>query len=286
MFKSFLLKVKSFMPDSLLIWCQYAKFNRRIYSSSNISSFSNSVFSWKLNTDLTSFSQFVDKYTVRNYVAQCVGDKYLVKLLKVVHSPEDFHMDEMPDKFVIKLNNGCGYNLVVTDKSRFTNEEIRALIADWLISDFYRVNRESQYKGINQLVLCEEYLEAPAGLKDYKFYCIEGKVEFIQVISERKKGIQRHNYYSSEWMPLEVHRDEYEPGELEPIPLNLGEAISVVEKLASKFNFVRVDLYLCPEIYFGELTFTPGNGLICFKPKSFDLSLAKKLCTDLKINEV
>ena len=44
-------------------------------------------------------------------------------------------------------------------------------------------------------------------------------------------------------------------------PKNLQTMVNLAEKLSKNFPFVRVDFYnINGVIYFGELTFSPGNG--------------------------
>lgn len=273
---------KFFLPDSIYIRYEYFKLHRRFYSDKKIETFSDRIFSWKLDNKLASFSTFVDKYKVRDFVSDKVGDNYLPKLIKTISAPEDFELTDMPNKFVMKLNNGCGYNFVVKDKNALNTASIRKMIRKWLDSDFYALSKEKQYKNVKQLIIIEEFIESSGILKDYKFYCIDGKIEFIQVISERSNGSQRHNYYSKEWKPLEISRKEYPKGDLEAKPVLLEQAVKVVEVLSSSFSFVRVDLYIQEKIFFGELTFTPGNGYIKYYPDSFDKLLASKMKLEFK----
>lgn len=269
--------IRPLLPTSLYIRYEYYKYTGRVFSKSRIETFSDRVFSWKMDKKLSDYSVYVDKYKVRDFVSRKAGADYLPKLIKVCKTTDDFDIAEMPIKFVIKLNNGCGFNLVVTDKSQHSNHEIRELIAHWLQSDFYSTSRERQYKDVEQVVLCEEYIESKGDLKDYKFYCIDGVIEFVQVIGERHNGATKHNYYSKDWKPLNISREEYAVAEVEPKPSKFEEAVELVELLSKSFSFVRVDLYIQDKVYFGELTFTPGNGYIKFLPVSYDKDLASRM---------
>ena len=61
-------------------------------------------------------------------------------------------------------------------------------------------------------------------------------------------------------------------------PENGDELITVAEKLAAPFEFVRVDLYdVDGKIVFSELTFHSGGGLITFSPESYDREFGKFL---------
>lgn len=57
-------------------------------------------------------------------------------------------------------------------------------------------------------------------------------------------------------------------------PKQYDKMIECAETLSKNIPFVRVDLYdVNGQIYFGELTFYPGNGMEKFKPKEWDTIL-------------
>ena len=100
-------------------------------------------------------------------------------------------------------------------------------------------------------------------LKDYKFFCFNGKVRFFKV--DFGRFVEYHaNYYSPEGELLELGEQSFEPDPNYPIelPNNLKEMISLAEKLSVNEPFLRVDLFnVNGNIYFGEPTFYPASGL-------------------------
>ena len=62
--------------------------------------------------------QCADKYRVRDYVDGCGCGGTLNRLLAVYDRPEDIDWDALPERFAVKWNFGCGYNLICTDKQR------------------------------------------------------------------------------------------------------------------------------------------------------------------------
>ena len=100
-------------------------------------------------------------------------------------------------------------------------------------------------------------------LKDYKFFCFNGKVRFFKV--DFGRFVEHYaNYYSHEGELLEFGEQGLEPGPNYPIELpdNLKEMISLAENLSANEPFLRVDFYNVEgKIYFGELTFYPASGL-------------------------
>ena len=61
-------------------------------------------------------SQCADKLRVREYVKSCGLDFILNDIIKIYHSASEINWDELPDKFVLKWNFGCGGNVVPTSQ--------------------------------------------------------------------------------------------------------------------------------------------------------------------------
>lgn len=50
----------------------------------------------------------VDKYDVRKYIKEIIGEEYLIPLLGVYDSFEEIDFDNLPDEFVLKPNHTSG----------------------------------------------------------------------------------------------------------------------------------------------------------------------------------
>ncbi len=125
------------------------------------------------------------------------------------------------------------------------------------------------------MLICEEYLEDDSGeLRDYKFFCFKGKFEFVQVDSGRfSNHIQ--SFYDRNWNRLDFSYVCEKNNIIDKKPEKYKEMICLAEKLSSQFPFVRVDFYYVnKKIYFGELTFTPNNGMSSIKPIEWDRKIA------------
>ena len=114
-------------------------------------------------------------------------------------------------------------------------------------------------------------------LKDYKFFCFNGKVKFFKV--DFGRFVEHHtNYYSPEGELLEFGEQGLEPDPNYPIelPANLREMISLAEKLSENEPFLRVDFYnVKGKIYFGELTFYPASGMGKWTSEEADVTIGK-----------
>lgn len=185
----------------------------------------------------------------------------------------------LPNNFVLKANHGCGMVELVFDKSAVEYDQVYKLTQNWLNFDYAKFGREWVYEDVPRKIIAEELItdsenEIP---EDFKFFCFHGRVEMIQVDLGRFKN-QRRNLYNRDFQLIDA-KCLYPNSEEEITrPPNLDEMIEVAEKLASEFNFIRVDLYsVNNRIYFGELTNFPGNGFISYEPDSFDFELGKNL---------
>lgn len=269
-----------FLPDAL--YCRLvflAKF-RRFPRLERPLSFADALYWYRTKGGLETYSEFVDKLAVRSYVSRVVGERYLNEIICVPDVIDSDLYRSLPSSFVMKLNNGSGFNLVVKDKARVSWQELRAVSERWMRSNYYRLTREIQYRGVRNRIFFERYLDdgKNEALLDYKVYCINGVVKLIQVLSERRGSKVRHAYYDESWNRLSVWRNGFEPGGHHERPAQLECLVELARDLSMPFRFVRVDFYVvADEIYFGELTFLPANGNLEFMPAHFDEELARAL---------
>lgn len=270
--RNLIRKILTFIPDRLFIQYHYFRFFGEWLSFNKIRKFSQALNYYKYNHVNESYGIYVDKYKVRQYVSSMIGDNVLPKLYGVYFSSDKFSLKELPNSFALKLNNGSGCNLIIKDKCVLDEAELKEKLNDWLKEKYYIKGRENQYKDVTNCIICEELLNGIDGdLPDYKLYCFNGKVEFIQVITNHEE----HNYYDVNWNSYGIRRKEYIVGVEREKPYDLDRMISYAETLSSKFVFCRVDFYITTRgIIFGEITFTPGGGMIRFYPESKDNYLA------------
>ena len=214
-------------------------------------------------------TRLADKYLVRDWVKEKIGDEYLIPLLGVWDKFDDIDFDKLPDKFVLKANHGCAWNIIVTDKNKFDKEDAKQKFSLWLNKNFaYCFGLELHYKSIKPLIIAEEYIENDnQDLYDYKIWCFDGKAKYIQFLSERKKGLKMV-FYDTEWNKQDfVYSYPRNEKDIEK-PKNLELLLTLAEKLAQGFSHVRVDFYILNDgsIKFGEMTFTSMSGACKWVP--------------------
>ncbi|WP_108821334.1 ATP-grasp fold amidoligase family protein [Dysgonomonas sp. Marseille-P4361] len=229
------------------------------------------------------YARCADKYAVRAYVQEKVGEKYLIKCLGIYRKWEEINLDSLPKSFVLKATHGSGWNFLCPDKARLNIKDCRNEINYWLSTNYYVKNREWNYKYIEPRVICEEFIGEESGTPplDYKFYCFNGVVKFVQLCIDRYEGEQKHNIYDTDWKQIKNVRTTMEQDFTREYkkPEKWEEMLEISRKLSEDFNFVRVDLYYINNIiYFGELTFFPGGGIYThFSPNSFHAEMGSWL---------
>ena len=211
-------------------------------------------------------TRLADKYLVREWVSEKIGEEYLVPLLGVWDSFDEIDFDSLPDEFVLKCNHGSGVNLVVEEKSKLDRGKAKARFDQWMKKDHAFINGlELHYSPIPRKIIAEKYIEEMSGpLYDYKIHCFEGNPTFIQCIGDR--DLVHHTAYQNnydlqwdelDWMFETFPRFPYQPGK----PSRLKEMIEISGVLSEGFHYVRVDLYeISGKVLFGEMTFTPASG--------------------------
>lgn len=216
--------------------------------------------------------KYADKYEVRKYVKEKIGEQYLIPIYSIHNTIDTINTNDLPDKFIIKATHGSGWNIIIKDKERANWFIYKNLMNYWLKANFFEKEGELCYRNIKGRLIIEKYMDTfDDNLIDYKFWCFNGKVEFIGVYGERQyklKGI----ILDTKWNEMSIYYpciEKYKP--LPQEPKNIKEMIIIAEKLSAQFTFVRVDLYsVLNQIYFGELTFMPGIGLNIQFPAELD----------------
>lgn len=240
----------------------------------NPTTFNEKMHWLKLNDRTELHTICADKLLVRNYVAEKIGEQYLVPMLFSTKKVSDITPESLPDyPTIIKTNHDSGSTFLIRDKKTINWPEIRKALKTSMRNNFYFAGREWPYKNIKPQILVEKVLFQKDGSlpNDYKFYCSNGIVHYIQVEIDRGGSKHSRNIYDLQWNLLDISRDGLPADLSEKRPEKLEEMIAVCEKLSAPFIFARVDLYyIQSEIYFGEITFTPGGGFTKFEPNEWD----------------
>lgn len=230
--------------------------------------FSQKIQWLKLYDSTEQKTKLADKYLVREWVKEKIGEEYLIPLLGCWNTFEEIDFDKLPNQFVLKATHGCEMNLIIQDKLGINLKEAEKKVKSWMKSTFGWNGMELQYINITRKIIAEEYIEQMDGnLFDYKVHCFNGKPKFIHVIGNRNKEIPHifsQAFYDITWNEVKFACNVEQNFFAEKIerPEKLEEMIEVARILSEEFAYVRVDLYIIKDqIKFGELTFTPAQGI-------------------------
>lgn len=282
-----ILRLGKNVPDSVMLRVQYRLLRGRWPDLKHPKRFTEWIQVYKMKYRNPVMLECVDKYAVRKYVAQCIGERHLAKLYQVCKNADEVNFNNLPDKFVIKsTSGGSGDNvLIVKNKTSLDVEQTIKKVNSWLKKDYSDTSREWAYKDAarNPQIIVEELLESdsPGGIDDYKFFCFNGKCQFFKVDFNRFINHQANYYWpSGEMIDVVEEKFKTDKSHRVPEPHILSEMLALAEKLSEGFPFVRVDMYNIGErIIFGELTFYPGSGYGYFTPDSYDYEFGKFFTT-------
>ena len=217
---------------------------------------------------------------VREYVKELGYEDKLIPIYGVFDSYDEIDFDKLPDQFVMKCTHACAFNKIVLDKNKIDHASFRKQFKKWLKTNYGKKTVERHYSPIKPRIIIEKYIgEIDALPTEYKIHVFNGKAKSLYVVSGRGKDIRYNNYYI-DWTPFDGSqfngwkKTDYELKK----PSNFDEMVKFAEALASKFPFVRVDLYsINGKIYFSEMTFTPAKGTLILDDDKCDFEMGEWL---------
>jgi hypothetical protein len=234
----------------------------------------NEKLQWlKLYDRKSEYTNMADKYEVRKYISQLIGDEYLIPIYGVWDTFDDIPFDTLPDEFVLKCTHDSGGIKICQNKEKFDTAKGRNFFKRKLGKNYYWRFREYVYKNIKPRIIAEKYMVDESGvqLKDYKIFCFNGEPKIIQVDIDRFTAHKR-NLYSLQWeyLPLSLCYPT-DPSIIIQRPIFLELMLDLARKLSAGKIHVRVDLYnIVNKIYFSELTFFHGSGYERFNPPEWN----------------
>ena len=224
------------------------------------------------------YTTMVDKYRAKQWVADRIGEDYIIPTLAVYGSVDEIDLDKLPDRFVLKCNHDSGSVVICRDKATFDLDAAKRQLGEALKKNFYWKNREWPYKDVKRCVFAEKYLEATGDdIVDYKMMVFKGKVKCTFTCTNRRSGGGLNvTFFDTNWerMPFTRHY----PMDVNAIerPASYEEMVRVSERLSEFMPFSRIDFYeIKGKPYFGEITLYPGAGYEEFEPKEWDYTLGE-----------
>ena len=246
---------------SFMYWC---RFHKRL-NWKHPKTFNEKLQYLKLYKHRPFYSVMADKYAVKQFVAERIGEEYVVPCYGYWTNARDIDFDKLPKQFALKCNHNSGLGrCICKDKSALDLDLVRKEIQRGLDEDYYLPGRDKQYRDIPKKILAEKYLDDGTGteLRDYKFMCFNGVPTYMYCTNKGVKIFE--NFYDMDFNPIGIDHgfprlqpELAKPAEFEVMKNLAGE-------LSKGIPFVRVDFFIVNHhVYFSEFTFFDWGG---FKP--------------------
>lgn len=242
--------------------------------------FSEKVLWLKLYYNDPLISEACDKVYGKAYVDRVLGPGYTVPIIKTYHDVFEINLDELPNRFALKVNWATGCNIIVKDKTKVNLNKVRATLDRWMLpwKSSYYGTFNCGYRYTKPIAFAEQYLDIPKNSTEYKVFCFNGKAKFTLVELDYFGSEPQRAYYDPDWKEVPYQFGSIKKVRVEKKPDTYDEIIRLAEILAEPFPYIRVDFYdIDGKLYVGELTFYSGGGFSNMKPREWDSKLGKQL---------
>ena len=241
----------------------------------------NEKLQWlKLHDRRPEYTTMVDKYEAKKWVAERIGEEYIIPTLGVWNHFDEIDFDKLPNQFVLKCTHDSGGLVICRDKEKLDKKAARKKLENCLKHNFFWGQREWPYKNVKPRIIAEKYMEdsATSELKDYKFYSFRGVIKAMFIATARQKGQTKADYFDMEFKPLPFTWGYPHAKVLPKKPQNFDEMVKIAEILTKDIPQARADFYeVNGKTYFGEITFFDGSGMERFHPESWDKTFGEWL---------
>lgn len=270
-------KLSRLIPDRIYLQIVYFKHFRRFINFNNPKTFNEKIQWLKLNYRNEEYTKLVDKYRVKQYITKLIGEEYVIPTFGVWNNVDDIDFKSLPEKFVLKCNNDSGGIVICKNKKDFDEAKAKSFLKERLKNNGYWYGREWPYKNVKPCIIAEKYMEDSISkdIKDYKFFCFNGSMEFFDIDIDRFIE-HRANYYDRNGNFLPFGKTYCPPDYTKKIemPKNLDKMIELAETISHNTVLSRIDFYeIDGQVYFGEITFYPGSGFSPFTDEKWDYKL-------------
>ena len=270
----------SLLPDIIYLKKLYKKRMGIELNLKNPKTFNEKLQWLKLYDRNPEYTKMVDKYEVRDFVKAKIEQKgykcsdvglCFIPILGVWDSVDEVDFSSLPNQFVLKCNHDNGV-MICKDKSKLDIEKIKKELEYRLHRNYYKKGREWPYKNVKRRIICETFMQEKnhSGLTDYKFFCFNGKVKSVLIVTDRFDSI-KENYYTKDFVRFPFSKGALCSDDIFEKPKTYSLMIRLAELLAESIPHIRIDFYeINQKIYFGEMTLFDGGGFEKFIPEEWD----------------
>ena len=205
------------------------------------------------------YSKMVDKYEVKEYVKDIIGEQYVIPTYGVWAKFDDIDFSMLPNRFVMKCTHDSGGLVIVEDKSDFDKRAAMKKISSCLKVDFFNCAREWPYKNVEPRIIAEKYMvDIEPELIGYKVECFNGSINCKFDCSDNGIKVE---LLDESWNYLPLIR-KYSILKKEKDKSNQCKKIrEYIKELNVDLSSVRVDCYEYNNLFLVDMIFYPGGGL-------------------------
>lgn len=269
------------IPDSLFLKCLYKNNIGKRLDLKNPKTYNEKLQWLKLYDRKPLYTTLVDKHEVKKYIADKIGEEYIIPTLGVWDRFEDIDFASLPDQFVLKCTHDSGGLVICTDKKKLDIEAAKEKINRCLKRNYYWHGREWAYKNVKPRIIAEKYMEdsQTKDLRDYKFFAFDGKAKVLFVATERQAESEtKFDFFDMDYNHLPFTNGHPNADVLPEKPVAFDEMRTLAEKLSVGIPQVRVDFYYVNgKVYFGEMTFFHWSGSVPFDPEEWDYKMGEMI---------
>lgn len=273
-----LVRFAKLFPDKAFLRFRYYLERGETLNIDNPKTFNEKINWLKLYNRKPEYTTMVDKYAVKDFVSERIGQKYIIPTIGIWNTPEEIEFDTLPNQFVLKTTHGGGSSGVVicNDSVSFDRASAIRKLQESMKTDIFTGYREWPYKNVPRKIIAEPYMTEgdSFGLTDYKFFCFNGEPRLSQVISDRKTE-EKIDFFDMQWERIEslvgLNPKVNNSGSIISRPHSFEEMKQIAKTLSQGTPFSRIDLYeVNGHCYFGEITFFPAGGMGYFRPEEWN----------------
>ncbi len=268
------------IPDKMFLKMKYRHRVKRKLDLKSPQTFNAKIQWLKLYDRNPKYTMMVDKYEVKKYIEETIGKQYLIPTIGVYDNFDDIDLEKLPNQFVMKCTHDSGSVVICKNKKEFDFEKAHKKLSKALKRNWFWEGREWAYKNVKPRIIIEKYLEDKnvKELPDYKIMCFNGEPRMSFTCTERFNDGLKVTFFDIDWNKLPFERSHPMSTKEIKKPKNYEKMLELSRILAKNIIFVRVDWYeINGKLYFGELTFYPGNGYEKFQPEEWDYKVGSML---------
>lgn len=256
------------LPDKVYLKYRYKQVMGKKLNLKNPQSFNEKMQWLKLYDRNPAYHKMVDKYEAKKFVANIIGEEYIIPTYGVWDSFEEIDFNALPNEFVLKCTHDSGSVVICKDKELFDYKNARIKLSKALNQNYYRYeNKQWIYKSIKPRIIAELYLISDIHPKiEYQVFCNNNNPQFFLVRNDlgdrRNMDDSFAISYSLDWQRVVCRIGEEETINIEvEKPHNYLKMIDFAKKLSVNVPHMRVDYYeIDKKIYFSELTLCTNGG--------------------------